>query len=249
MDARLVKYACAEKESFHFEEYRPDGKILVLLESGSFSLRQEETLCRVAPTEGLYYHEGKTYERHADERMKLHFFRFESAGDVFDGDLVRFSDRERIRSDFSLLDRLDGSDPETDCFSYRAHIFEDIVRLYQLEHRLSEKENEPSDPCIHEAIQFITLQTADVKSVAELAERVHLSYVQFLRRFRASTGLAPCEYIARVRVRQAEHMLTGTELCVREIARLCGFENEFYFSTFFRKRTGVSPQKYRRSIE
>ena len=247
MEARLIKYVCGEKEKFRYEDYRPDGKLLVLMESGSFVHRIGDTLCRVLPTEGLYYHEGKTYYRMAEAPMKLHFFRFVSEEDLFDDSIVRFSDRERILSDFALLNRLDAADAGIDCFSYQAHIFEDIVRLYSLEHRLHEKE--PSDPCIHEAIRFITHRTAEVKSVAALAEMVHLSYVQFLRRFRASTGLAPCEYIARVRERQAEHMLTGTDLCVREIARLCGFENEFYFSTFFRKRTGVSPQQYRRSIE
>lgn len=81
--------------------------------------------------------------------------------------------------------------------------------------------------------------------LAAVAQKTGLSYVQFLRRFKAFTGMTPMDYVTSLRLQRAKELLTGSTLPVKEIANVCGFENEYYFSNFFKKHTGRSPKAFR----
>ena len=102
------------------------------------------------------------------------------------------------------------------------------------------------DEVIGEAIGKINkrMHHRDVKLV-EIAAQSGLSYVQFLRRFKAVTGVAPSDYVAAIRLQKARNLLTDTDLLIKEIAYACGFENEYYFSNFFKKHTQMSPSAFR----
>jgi AraC-like DNA-binding protein len=47
---------------------------------------------------------------------------------------------------------------------------------------------------------------------------------------------------------QARKELTLTQKSVKEIAFELGYKDQFYFSRFFKRLTGVSPEAYRHSI-
>jgi transcriptional regulator GlxA family with amidase domain len=49
-------------------------------------------------------------------------------------------------------------------------------------------------------------------------------------------------------VERAMAMLTGTTKPLNEIAKLCGFEDQSWFSKTFKKITGASPGKFRETI-
>lgn len=57
--------------------------------------------------------------------------------------------------------------------------------------------------------------------------------------------MTPFEYTARLKIKRAEELLVNTNLAIKDISGVCGFENEYYFSNFFKKRKGVSPTKFR----
>ena len=44
-------------------------------------------------------------------------------------------------------------------------------------------------------------------------------------------------------------LLTNTNLRVDEIANHCGYENSTYFIKVFKKVQGISPSKYRKSLQ
>jgi AraC-like DNA-binding protein len=46
-------------------------------------------------------------------------------------------------------------------------------------------------------------------------------------------------------VREIKKFLGNTDMTLKEIARLTGFDNEFYLSNVFRRVVGVSPKEYR----
>jgi len=47
-------------------------------------------------------------------------------------------------------------------------------------------------------------------------------------------------------VETATLLLTSTDLPISKIADTLGFDNQFYFSNFFKKQTGMVPSSYRR---
>jgi AraC-like DNA-binding protein len=65
--------------------------------------------------------------------------------------------------------------------------------------------------------------------------------------FREYVNRTPNEYLTDYRIEQAMHMLSGTASDVAEVARACGFSTPSYFIRVFRKRTGLTPQQWRRA--
>ena len=67
-----------------------------------------------------------------------------------------------------------------------------------------------------------------------------------MRLFRKHLGVSPLEYRNRLRIEEAKRHLAHSTLSMKEIAERLGYRNALYFSTAFRKRTGVSPSLYRK---
>ena len=51
-----------------------------------------------------------------------------------------------------------------------------------------------------------------------------------------------------MKLEQAKYLLFETDFLIKDIATMCGFENEFYFSNFMKKQTGMSPSELRKLI-
>ena len=91
-------------------------------------------------------------------------------------------------------------------------------------------------------IRYITANFADPElSVGELAAMCGVSTTYFRRIFRAATGASPKEYIGRLRLGTACELLRSGYCTVSETAKKCGLPNTKYFSTFIRRRTGMTP--------
>ena len=57
------------------------------------------------------------------------------------------------------------------------------------------------------------------------------------------------EYINKIRIDEAKRLLLTTNLAVSEVAGMVGYDNISYFSTVFRKHTGMSPVDWRTAAE
>lgn len=80
-----------------------------------------------------------------------------------------------------------------------------------------------------------------------LAKQHNIS-VSYLRKlFMKHTGLSPKAYLNGLRNGQACRYLTYTGYSVREIAKLCGYVDEYHFSKMFKLLNGLSPSAYRSS--
>lgn len=80
----------------------------------------------------------------------------------------------------------------------------------------------------------------------DLANELDVGYSWFRRMFRHYTGFAPAQFFLELKLNKAKDLLTNTPLTVKEIAVITGFESQFYFSKFFKKRTGISPVQLRK---
>lgn len=59
------------------------------------------------------------------------------------------------------------------------------------------------------------------------------------------TGTSPRELLVSIRLKIASELLLETDYCIYTIAAMVGYENEYAFSTAFRRVIGVSPREYR----
>lgn len=83
----------------------------------------------------------------------------------------------------------------------------------------------------------------------KFADSVSMSYTAFRRLFKQHTGMAPKQYLLKLRLEKSRRLLKNTFLSVEQISDTVGFSSVSYFSRFFKERTGVSPLKFRTQVE
>jgi AraC-like DNA-binding protein len=97
--------------------------------------------------------------------------------------------------------------------------------------------------------RLIIRERIDQKQEPEkIAAELNMSYSWFRRLFRQYTGISPQKYIAGLRIQRAKELLSGTSRSVKEIADAMSFENMDYFSSWFRKLSGMTPTQYRNMV-
>lgn len=80
-------------------------------------------------------------------------------------------------------------------------------------------------------------------SVEELAASIGLSTSYFRRLFHEAYGTAPMQYIMDLRIENARDLLLSGEVNVTEAANLSGFDDIYYFSALFKRKTGSTPSQ------
>ncbi|MER6128219.1 helix-turn-helix domain-containing protein [Streptomyces sp. NPDC001795] len=88
---------------------------------------------------------------------------------------------------------------------------------------------------------------AEPLPIADLADAASLSPSQFTRRFRASTGQSPHQFLLKLRVEAACRMLRTGSTPIAEVAVACGFSHQEHLTRVMRARLGTTPAALRRS--
>jgi len=99
---------------------------------------------------------------------------------------------------------------------------------------------------ITRSVDFIHENYKNKISLAEIAETTGVSKFHFTRVFRYATGYPPMIFLNRVRLQKARELLEQSDIKIKEIANLSGFQDELYFTRFFKKHTGKSPTAWRK---
>lgn len=95
--------------------------------------------------------------------------------------------------------------------------------------------------CIHEQLDHPEL------CVKSLAARLRVDRSVLSRRFREELGIAPHEYLTRLRMQKALSLLHQSDCAIADVARRCGYEDPAYFARLFRQVQHTTPRQYRAS--
>lgn len=82
----------------------------------------------------------------------------------------------------------------------------------------------------------------DIKGIAS---NLGTSYSWFRKVFKEYTGFAPAQYFQEIKLQKAKKLLRESNLSIKEIAYELNFSSYEYFLSFFKKRVGTTPLKYR----
>jgi len=102
------------------------------------------------------------------------------------------------------------------------------------------------DANIRRAQAMIDEGLASNLTVEGLADGVALSRRQFLRRFKAATGLTPQKYLQLARIEAAKGTLIRSRDPIDEVASSVGYSDTPGFRKVFVRVTGLTPSEYRR---
>lgn len=78
----------------------------------------------------------------------------------------------------------------------------------------------------------------------DCAAHAGVSVRQIQRLFKKYLGMNPTEYMSNLRLQRARMLLSETNMSVTEIALACGYGSPSNFSKCFRKKFGVSPNRF-----
>ncbi|NVF11161.1 response regulator [Anaerococcus sp. AGMB00486] len=113
--------------------------------------------------------------------------------------------------------------------------------------KIEKNENKKSDIAL-EMIAYIEKNYGEKISISDLEKKLNYSESMLNKKFKEYTSITFNDYLNRVRIKEAIKLLENTELMIIDIAFLCGFSNQKYFSKVFKKFVGISPGKYNKNI-
>ena len=98
---------------------------------------------------------------------------------------------------------------------------------------------------VEKSLSYIKEHLTEDLSLDKVAKSVSFSPIHFHNTFKTAVGKTLRDYIEEQRIKKATNLLLTTNYSLTQIAYECGFSSQSYFSYVFKKRYGVSPNKFR----
>lgn len=232
--------------SLDFGEYRCSGKNMLFLSPYQLLQWHSSNLRRV---QILQFH-GDFYciEYHREE-VACNGILFNN---IYENPLISVTD-QFFDEILQLVDRIEKMETAKESYDIS------VIRSYlQLILALSSKEKQllrHQTPVIEtkkqDVLNFNNLLEAsftESKSVSYYAEKYGLSVNVFSKKVKKQYGKSPSKLIQERLTLEAKKLLHLTHKSIKEIAYELGFEDEFYFSRYFKKEVGVSPKTFRTKV-
>jgi AraC-like DNA-binding protein len=105
--------------------------------------------------------------------------------------------------------------------------------------------HDPLERHLLRARDLIDTRYADALDVPTLAARAGVSPAHFARRFRATFGETPHQYLLSRRLERAQFLLRETDRSVAQVCVDVGLSSVGSFTTSFRRVVGMTPTAYR----
>lgn len=99
---------------------------------------------------------------------------------------------------------------------------------------------------LRRVLDYLSENLSEDVPLYKLADIASLSPCYFSRAFKASTGLAPHQWLVNARCDRAKELLVENRLRLAEIALDAGFCDQAHFTRVFARTVGTSPGAWRR---
>lgn len=143
---------------------------------------------------------------------------------------------------FSKVYRLCSSGKEEDKGFAHGYVLELLHWIYA--HSEAEAPNQP-DAVIQKMLDVIA-ERDSVTSLSEISVVLHMDKYYLCHLFKSRTGRTLSEYLSEKIYEKSRKLLEETTMPMEEIAGLCGFSSASSLTRFFKKKSGISPMKYRK---
>ncbi|GEL78421.1 helix-turn-helix domain-containing protein [Tenuibacillus multivorans] len=123
-----------------------------------------------------------------------------------------------------------------------------VYFCYSLFSNLNQSEEAIYSKVTQGLIEYIEDHYFEKVSLHRLADQVGKNKYYLSHLFKRETGQSMSEYIQKVRIENAKHLIETTEKSMQEIGYLVGYEDQSYFSRMFKKWNSMSPNAYKNNI-
>ena len=101
---------------------------------------------------------------------------------------------------------------------------------------------------VQEAYRYMDRHFCEDCNLEKIAAQVHVTANHLHTAFMESEGITPYEYVLQKRIERAKTLICSGEHSLAQIALETGFCSQSHFTAAFKKSTGQTPARYRKSI-
>ncbi|MCJ8210550.1 AraC family transcriptional regulator [Mucilaginibacter sp. RS28] len=94
--------------------------------------------------------------------------------------------------------------------------------------------------------QLVDEHFLSVRNVQEYADKLYVSSKYLIKVIKQETGLTPLQYIHNRVLKEAEALLTHSDMSIKEITDKLNFDSSSHFSRFIKHATGYNPSDFQR---
>lgn len=102
---------------------------------------------------------------------------------------------------------------------------------------------------LQEAREFIEKNYSDEILLEDIAKQCNLSPIYLHKIFKETFGMSPHAYLMSKRLDAAKNLLLASNYSLVEIALMCGFTSQSYFSYVFKKYVGDTPKAFKSRLK
>lgn len=257
-----------EKHNFWEIAYVDRGEVGVVAENQGFDLSQGEAIFH-KPNE---YHNIWAKNQYANVVI-LSFVCTSPAMAQFENRIIRFGDEHRaILGKILKEGELCFQDPLNDVHQTKLNLAQEppygslqviknyteilLLRLLQeqtavlRQNRASEEAKSQGDGQVAEAVcKILEDNLYNELTLSDVLQKVCFSKSYITRLFRQRTGYSIMGFALKLKIDEAQRLISERNLRFTEIAECLHFSSVHHFSSSFKKHTGMTPTEYRRSVQ
>lgn len=106
-----------------------------------------------------------------------------------------------------------------------------------------------TDAAVRDCEAWLRKHFREPGAVAGVVEHAQIPERTLKRRFKGATGVAIIDYVQNLRIDEAKRLLETTDDPADEIGYAVGYEDASFFRRLFKRRTGITPGRYRRMFQ
>ena len=247
-------YFCGERKHTHKHEYGPTARthfLISLVTEGSATFYLEDKNVTFGKNDFIIMFPDTKYYYRADEYWSLKWVGIGSAdlsvflsqfGITPQTPIIPCCDPKEAEALFDKIKFMSESPAPSQLMRMKGALCELIALIAESREQCA---NIPSSRAV-EILKYIAANYAEELRVKQIAQKYHLDRSYLERTFRRDTGMSIREAITMFRIKKAQSLLRDTDIPVAEVAQRSGFCDRLYFSTFFRKKFGMTPTSYRK---
>lgn len=141
--------------------------------------------------------------------------------------------------------RTDVSQPMARVATSVAQVFIELGDLLEQQHPVLDPYLSSTERTVKLFLKRLPERVQEQWAIDDMARECGLGRTRFVYYCRQMLNVSPLEYLMTLRIEKGKQLLMETDLRVSDIAQLCGFQSSQYFSTIFRRQTGIQPVRMR----
>lgn len=167
---------------------------------------------------------------------------------------------QKVEETFDLLNQLITKGKNIQAYFKNTDIITNLEDFYTEYDKLEKQSDLPHifgkeidkmahhEVAVQRAIEYLRKEYDKDITLEQISNYCAVSKNYFCNIFKKTTGQSIWDYLTNIRIEFAKQYLNDTSLKNIEIAEKVGYDDPAYFTRIFKKKTGITPSEYRKTL-